>query len=378
MNVVFLLNFLPAYRIPVYERLSTEEGLSTTIVYAPITKEIGKLTVNDPSSLNFKTRVISYKEAHLGPFIFRRLPGAIRNLRELSPQVIVMTEVLGNVSYWFCLFWAKLRRVKVYLWVCGHETQEAGSKALLLKKTMGKLFYGLADRIMVYSTTAKQTMMQKYGIPESRITICYNGLEIEGLLDDEARIMEDAVQLRAKEGVASDKKVFLFVGGLIAVKRIELLIEAFAGIERSDVVLWIVGDGPEKEALIKIAKQTQAEIRFFGRIVDGVDRFFAACDYFVLPRLGGLALNQAMFWGKICLCSVADGTEDDLVIEGQTGIRFSADDLSSLQQALLRASELTSDQEKKMGIAARQLILDRSNVEEMVKIFSKSIKNDAL
>ena len=376
MNVVFLLNFLPAYRIPVYERLSAEEGINVTVVYAPITKEIGKLAVNDSAELGFKTKIIGYKETRLEPFILRWLPGGIRSLCKLDPDVLVMTDVMGNVSYWIALIWARLRRVKVYLWVCGHETQREGSKALFFKKMVGRVYYGLANRLMVYSSTAKKTMVDKYGIPESRITICYNGLEIGGLLDQQDQINEDAKQLRAAENVRDEEKVFLFVGGLIAVKRIGLLIEAFAKADHSNAVLWIVGDGPEKNSLVALAEQTHARIRFFGRVVDGVDKYFAACDFFVLPRLGGLALNQAMFWEKICLCSVADGTEDDLVIDGQTGIRFEKDDLDSLHQALLRALALDSDQQGKMGDAARKLILECSNVEQMVKTFSVTIRRD--
>ena len=377
MKVVFLLNFLPAYRIPVYERLCVKEGVDLTVVYAPITKEIGKLVVNDSAKLNFKTQIISYKETRFGPFIFRGLPGGIRSVRKLDPNVLVMTDVMGNASYWVALIWARFRRKNVYLWVCGHETQKEGSKALFVKMIVGRLYYGLANRLMVYSSTAKKTMMEKYGIPESKITICYNGLEIEGLLDQQDQTNEGAKQLRTAEGVGDEKKVFLFVGGLIAVKRIELLIEAFAKADHSNAVLWIVGDGPEKSSLMALAEQTHARIRFFGRVVDGVDKYFAACDFFVLPRLGGLALNQAMFWEKICLCSVADGTEDDLVIDGQTGIRFEGDDLNSLHQALLRASELPPDEEKRMGAAARRLIMERSNVEQMVETFSDMMKIDA-
>ena len=175
MNVVFLLNFLPAYRIPVYERLSAKEQIDLTVVYAPIKKEIGKLTVNNSDELNFKTKIIEYKETRLGPFVFRRLPGGIRNLRKLDPEVLVMTDVMGNVSYWVALIWARLSRANVYLWVCGHETQKEGSNALFFKKIVGRLYYGLASRLIVYSSTAKKTMIKKYGIPESRITICYNG-----------------------------------------------------------------------------------------------------------------------------------------------------------------------------------------------------------
>ena len=56
-----------------------------------------------------------------------------------------------------------------------------------------------------------------------------------------------------------------------------------------------------------------------GEIVDGVHDYFHACDVFVMPGLGGLALQQAMMCAKPVVCSVADGTELDLVKDGRNG-----------------------------------------------------------
>ena len=115
-------------------------------------------------------------------------------------------------------------------------------------------------------------------------------------------------------------------------------------------------------------------IVFWGRVIEDVDVFFAAADYFVLPGVGGLALNQALFWGLPCIVSEADGTEDDLVFENRTGFRFASNDENSLKTALQKCLALPEEQRVSLGFAGRRLVIERSNVNEMVKTFLLTIQ----
>ncbi len=123
----------------------------------------------------------------------------------------------------------------------------------------------------------------------------------------------------------------------------------------------------------RLGSLNDPNILFLGRIIDGVDPYFAACDCFVLPGTGGLALNQAMFWGKTCIVAKADGTEDDLVIEKVSGYRFDADDAGSLAAAMERRINESPENIRTFSENARQIIRDKSNVNNMVKIFSETI-----
>lgn len=375
IKVAFVLNFLPAYRVPVFERLSRVKDLGITVVYSPIFKEIGKLVVNENEARPFACRHVKYREYRIGSIILRHLSGLWSALRELRPDVIVMTDSRGNFSYWLCYLWAMLTGARIYLWVCGHETQRTGSFMFHVKRVIGKLFFGYADRLMVYSTAAKRLMMERFGVAERKITVCYNGIEIAGVLANQEAVEHEAQAIRASLGLAG-RKVFLFVGGLIPTKRIDQLIRAFAALKDPAGTLLIVGEGPAREALTQQARAAGGDIRFLGRIVKEVESYFAACDYFVLPRLGGLALNQAMFWRKICICSTADGTEDDLVIDGVTGIRFEADNEASLLGALGRAMGLPEETRRAMGERARKIILEQNNAERMAATFEQAFRGD--
>jgi glycosyltransferase involved in cell wall biosynthesis len=114
---------------------------------------------------------------------------------------------------------------------------------------------------------------------------------------------------------------------------------------------------------------------YLGRIIDGVDPYFAAADCFVLPGIGGLALNQAMFWRKTCIVSEADGTENDLVIESETGFRFEKDNLQSLTNAMERRFKSSPSEIEEMSAKSREFIETKSNVNSMVQVFSESAVN---
>jgi len=141
-------------------------------------------------------------------------------------------------------------------------------------------------------------------------------------------------------------------------------------------MLWLVGDGPDRMELERHAQALGiTRCRFFGRIIDGVDKFFAAADFFVLPGIGGLAFNQAMFWGTPCIGSEADGTENDLVIDGRTGRRFVPGDRDSLKAALCDCAGMGAAQRRIWGNASRDLIIQRSNVSAMVGTFVGCIED---
>ena len=78
----------------------------------------------------------------------------------------------------------------------------------------------------------------------------------------------------------SGKKIVCFVGRLHPVKGVDVLIRALAG--RKDVVLLVVGDGPARKKLEKLALSLAVNAVFLGSRRD-VEKIMPWCDLFVLP-----------------------------------------------------------------------------------------------
>jgi len=173
-----------------------------------------------------------------------------------------------------------------------------------------------------------------------------------------------------------DHTTFLYVGGLIPEKRADLLLNAFKALRKKSpkIKLIIIGDGPLRDQIQQMMDEMgDPNVFYLGRIIEGADPYFAASDCFVLPGVGGLALNQAMFWKKTCIVSEADGSENDLVIESETGFRFEKDNLLSLSQAMERRINSTPSEVEEMSAKSREIIETKSNVNSMVQVFSESV-----
>lgn len=132
---------------------------------------------------------------------------------------------------------------------------------------------------------------------------------------------------------------FLFCGQMIARKGVDVLLAAFARLDRGRLLL--VGREAELPALLApLPAAVRARIEYAGfQAPEALPRFFAATDVFVLPSRydgWGVVVNQALGAGLPILCSDRVGAGADLVEDEVNGLRFAADDAPALTAALRR------------------------------------------
>lgn len=367
MRVAFLTNFIPPYRVTFYEKLCRSPQHQVVVVHGLADGDSGR--PHHQGDVQAPSVSVRNVERRLGPVTLRWQAGALAAVRRINPDALVLLGMVGSLSTWLVLLWARASGRRVVIWACGWEPQVPGSIAWRLKQHVTRWFFGLAHVGLVYSSKGK-AMLMSAGVPESKLRICFNGIEIDDALAHEPAVLAQAAALRARLAPAPGP-LFLYVGGLLPDKRIDLLLQAFRQVldDVPTARLWLVGDGPMREALHRQSSSLfGGEVTWFGRIVDGVDAYFAAADVFVLPGIGGLAFNQAMLWRTPCIGGEADGTEDDLVIDGVTGFRFEPGKPASLVAAMHRAA--TYPEPAAMADAARALIVGRNNVTAMVQSFN--------
>ena len=125
---------------------------------------------------------------------------------------------------------------------------------------------------------------------------------------------------------------YLFLGQLNAYKRPDIAVNAF---NRLDKKLVVIGDGPEKKALEKIAG---ANIEFLGKQPDDVvSDYYSRCRAFIFPGEEdfGITPLEAMSSGKPVV-AFGRGGATETVIEGLTGTFFHTQNPESLAEAVLR------------------------------------------
>ena len=136
-----------------------------------------------------------------------------------------------------------------------------------------------ANLLIAVSGEEKRIVTGK-GFPEDRVRVVYNGYELSEGSDD-----EKIAKLREAYGL-EDHLVIGNLGRLHKTKRLDILIKAFAMLaeEHSDLKLLLIGEGPHRQKLEKLAEsEGVAEHVLFTGFIPRGDRVLKVFDIFVLP-----------------------------------------------------------------------------------------------
>ena len=278
-------------------------------------------------------------------------------LNEWNPEALVVEANLRYPCTWQAISWLRKRNRPLIGWGLGR-----GSVNNPLKKSFLRQF----DALITYSQTGAESY-QATGVPKEKIFIAKNAVT--------RRPVQPAPPERPDQ--YPNHPIVLFTGRLQERKRVDLLMQACAHLDESlKPVLWIVGDGPERQRLAEIAVEVYPKTLFFGSLFgEELTNKFEKADLFVLPGTGGLALQQAMASGLPVIAAEADGTQQDLV-RPENGIIVPPGDLDALTQAI---SGLLSDPKKlrTMGKASFEIVRNEINLENMTATFVQAIRHAA-
>jgi colanic acid/amylovoran biosynthesis glycosyltransferase len=179
----------------------------------------------------------------------------------------------------------------------------------------------------------------KIGFPESKLRTHYIGVDRRAF-----RRVEEP----------SDQASVLFVGRLVEKKGCDLLIRAMSIVQQElpDVVLTIIGDGPMRESLDRLAKSLDVRCRFLGsRSSEEIKQMLQRATIFCAPsrtaKSGdseglGIVFLEAQAMGVPVVSSFHGGIPE-AVIHGETGLLAPEGDYHTLAehlQLLLRREDL--------------------------------------
>jgi glycosyltransferase involved in cell wall biosynthesis len=144
---------------------------------------------------------------------------------------------------------------------------------------------------------------------------------------------------RAALGLEPYKKYVISVGRLVRRKNYPALIHAVKALDRKDVELLIVGDGPEREHLEGLATSLGVgeQVQFRGFVTEETKfQLLSNSDLFALPSLHegfGLVYLEALSCGLPVIAST-DGGQNDFLVDGETGFLVGPDDANGLKAAI--------------------------------------------
>ncbi|MBX2890021.1 MAG: glycosyltransferase family 4 protein [Saprospiraceae bacterium] len=221
------------------------------------------------------------------------------------------------------------------------EKLRKGFMSRFQRKLLQHLLFPLIDHFL-YIGKQNKLFYQRYGVPDSKLVNSPYSVDNERFHRQATDLLKNKQYLKQELGLPPDKKIILFVGKLIPIKRPLDLIMAFSTITNdANAVLAIVGDGEmNQEIAAKIAAYNlDDKVRLFGFVNQSkIAQFYAVSDVLVLcssSEAWGLAVNEAMNFGLPVIVSDMVGCADDLVKEGLNGFVVPTGDVEQLAEKLL-------------------------------------------
>lgn len=212
-------------------------------------------------------------------------------------------------------------------WESGH----GGVHRRLYPRRLLKMAQEPAVHFIAVSHAVKFRAIE-YGIPESKITVCYIGVDTE-------RFKPGGVPLDQR------CKRILFVGRMVEKKAPLLLIRAFSEVRKHvpDAELAMIGDGPLLKEARQLAQDLDVTVEFFGaQDTDVVLEQLNQARVFCLPSVTagngdaegfGLVILEAQASGVPVVTSAVGGAAEG-ILDGVTGHVFNERDTYSMSEAL--------------------------------------------
>jgi len=276
-----------------------------------------------------------------------------KKLRKERPDVIHIHSSFAGLICRITFIFVKLSapRYRPVILYCPHAfgfLMESAAWKKKLYAIIERVLLPLTDAVICVSKYERDAGIE-FGLPESKLKVVYNGIQVPEKLQDKPE--------KAKDEVTQ----LLFLGRLDFQKGFDLMLEAMKELEGSPFHLTVVGkalqsdDEPPKRSNITYAGWVDA---------DKIGGYISACDVLVMPSRWesfGLVAAEAAVYGRPTLagecCSLPE-----IVLDGQTGKLFPTGNVPEIVRIL---QETIVQEWRIMGEAARDYIAQEFSDERM-------------
>lgn len=220
--------------------------------------------------------------------------------------------------------------------------------------------YRRADRLLVPTESMREWIESAYrGRCLPPIEVIPYGFELEAP-KYKALSAEERAAARAEAGVTPNEIVILNVGSHRRQKGQVELIRAFCRLagEQPEVRLWLVGAGPDTEALRQAARPAAEKITFWGwQGAEAVRRFMGAADIVAHPSYSEAfpqVMVEALALERALVITPVSGARDWLV-HGEHAWMVPIQEENALYEAL-KVLSLSEALRKRLGQSGAQLV----------------------
>ena len=295
-----------------------------------------------------------------------------------SPASYVLLHGYDTVSSWYVFFAALVSRKRI-LWRGEAVEKPNGERFLpgIIKRIVLPLYFSLCYRVL-YSCSNNRDYLQNYLRDTSKF------LSFPCAVDNEyfraEAITDENIKLKVKKELNIPAADFIITtcSRLTKRKRTDLLLKAISQMSCQNVTLLVIGNGPERPELEKLACELGVKmvvVGFVGQRV--VARYLSLSNAFALLSsydASPKALNEALSFDLPLIVSSGVGTARDLVIDDANGYLITPSNLHLLPiwlDELVGKPDLAA-QKGKYNKKIREYYSIENDIEAIVKV----VRND--
>lgn len=224
------------------------------------------------------------------------------------------------------------RKIKVIV----HEHGDVFETGFLYT-TFLRGFQSKVNLFIAVSKATKEKLMQNAGIRDDKIKVLYNFVDLDKFNMNSSYF--DREKGRKKLGIKKDEFVVGFAGRLVERKGWREFIEAarILSFKSSNIKFLMIGDGPDKENLVKLIKKYDIEnkVNYLGFVPD-IDQFYCCIDCYVMPshwEPSPMIFYEVQAKGIPLICADVVSV-NELVKNGENGLTFDISDSKRLAQKI--------------------------------------------
>lgn len=243
---------------------------------------------------------------------------------------------------------------------------------------MEKYLYKHADQIVVLTAYQRQFIHEKKGIPLEKIKLIPNGILVDSWQPDAER---KAIYKR-KMGIPEDHYLAIYTGAHGPANALHHVVKAGRYLP-TNVSIVLIGDGPEKDALIRLKKEEGlANIHFLDPVPKKeIFNYTEAADCGVISLSDNIVFRGARpnklfdyaFVGKPIISSV-DGELRDIIEKHDLGFFAGTENPKGIAEAIERARQLKPAQLEQMAKNGQEYVEEEGNRQKFAQKYYQLIK----
>ncbi len=351
---------LPPYRLALMQALTASSKIKMTIAYGEALPGSALDSLREPPKVNRLT-VHNHFWKKTDKMVYQT--GLMRQIRTGKYRVMVAEynpRVLTNLAA--CLY-AKSLGMQFIWW--GHGIRPRTSPKLI---PLYQKMASLADAMILYSGPGADQLAE-LGVPREKMFVAWNAIDI------------DDINAHAQAWEATTRTRVLYIGRLIAEKKIDLLIRAFAlALPKlpPEAKLTLVGEGPERQHLEDVVKELKIEskVEFAGSMYGQADLapYFNTSWVSVSPGYIGLSAIHSLGYGVPMLVADKEPHSPEIaaIEDGVNAQYFTANDPQALADGLVRMASQPGKLAE-MSQAGRLRVQQQFSIPAMVQAFEQAV-----